>query len=262
MKRKVDLDGGRLPQVHVWRLVLFQMRARSAALLDVLSDDEIEIAERKRSEYGYADYVASHGALRVLLALYLEADPASLRIARGPYGKPYVDVDYQADAIHFNLSHSKDMALVSIASGMTLGVDIEFMRTDIDYMQIAQRFFTRQERRKLERLPCTLQQEAFYRCWARKEAYIKGKGIGLALALDRFEVTADANELPRLVRSDDYPHDSAHWQLHDLHPAPGYAAALAVRGAARLECFDYCSESTVGDESAIKGAFSARSKDC
>jgi 4'-phosphopantetheinyl transferase len=59
-----------------------------------------------------------------------------------------------------------------------LGVDLEKIRPDFINEQIPEHFFSPQEVAKLRALPVLLQEKAFFRCWTRKEAYLKAKGGG------------------------------------------------------------------------------------
>jgi len=75
---------------------------------------------------------------------------------------------------------------------------------------------------------------AFFHCWTRKEAYLKGLGEGLAYPLDRFDVTVTPGQPARLLRASEDQNGSTTWQLHDLSQLPTYAAAVAVKGPARI----------------------------
>jgi 4'-phosphopantetheinyl transferase len=79
--------------------------------------------------------------------------------------------------------------------------------------------------------------EAFYRCWTRKEAYVKALGDGLRAPLNQFQVTLTADEPARFVRIGSDPMAASQWTLEHLEPAPGYVAALAYRGHARKIVF-------------------------
>jgi len=71
-------------------------------------------------------------------------------------------------------------------------------------------------------------QLAFYRCWTRKEAYIKALGEGLTMPLDTFDVSLC--EQPELVRCRDGREDPAAWSMLDVSPGPEFVAAAALRG--------------------------------
>jgi 4'-phosphopantetheinyl transferase len=76
---------------------------------------------------------------------------------------------------------------------------------------------------------------AFFRCWTRKEAYIKACGEGLALPLDSFDVEFAAGKPAALLATRPDPSLAGCWQLHDLSTEPGYVAALAIEtDASRL----------------------------
>ena len=78
----------------------------------------------------------------------------------------------------------------------------------------------------------------FFRCWTRKEAYIKAVGKGLSFPLDQVQVTLLMGTAPRFLQLGTQPEEAAAWSLHHLEPAPGYVGALAYRGAARVAHLD------------------------
>jgi 4'-phosphopantetheinyl transferase len=74
---------------------------------------------------------------------------------------------------------------------------------------------------------------AFFRCWTRKEAFIKATGEGLARPLETFVVTLAPDEPARLIDIDGHPEALVRWTLHDLRPPLGYAGALVAEGPVR-----------------------------
>lgn len=132
--------------------------------------------------------------------------------------------------MQFNLSHSGEMALVAVTRLGAVGVDVEQVRPLDDMMGIAGQFFAPGERARLAEMPSPHRQRAFFDCWTRKEAYIKGIGLGLSRPLDQFEVAFAPGEPARLLSVAPDPDDVARWSLYGFNPASGYAAALAVQG--------------------------------
>ena len=135
-----------------------------------------------------------------------------------------------ADAIRFNLSHSHGKALYAVSRGREIGVDLEFIRGDLEAEQIAERFFSHSEIETLRALPLSLRKHAFFLCWTRKEAYIKARGEGLSLPLDQFDVSLIPGEPAALLSTQSDSDEALRWSLRNLTPASGYAAALATEG--------------------------------
>jgi 4'-phosphopantetheinyl transferase len=113
-----------------------------------------------------------------------------------------------------------------------LGVDLEQTRHVADLEQIALRFFSPRESTALLALSAEHRQAAFFKCWTRKEAYVKATGSGIARALNRFDVSLAPDEPARILSIDGQPELAATWSLHDLAPTPGFAGALAVQAPA------------------------------
>ena len=80
------------------------------------------------------------------------------------------------------------MALLAFTVGRQVGVDLELVRK-FGGQEIAARFFSPQEVMELSCLPQWVQDEGFFLCWTRKEAYLKARGEGLNIPLKSFHVT-------------------------------------------------------------------------
>lgn len=220
-------------EVHVWQAHLDLAAPRVAALERLLDADERARAARFRAVEPRARYIASRGLLRALLARYLGTEPHRLAFHCGRHGKPALAAESGASALRFNVSHSDGLALYAVTCGCEIGVDLERVRAEVAVMSIATRFFSQREVAALRALPPPLQTGAFFRGWTRKEAYIKARGSGLAMALDSFDVALAPDQPAALLATRDDPGEVDRWSLHDLTPAPDYAAALAVEGACR-----------------------------
>ncbi len=217
-------------EVHVWRAPLELPLSQVQELRGILTDDELDRANRFSFEIDRQRFIAARGALRSILSRYTSIYPGHLRFHYHQYGKLFLAPEFSDDLLNFNLSHSGSMALYAVTRNMEIGVDIERVRSDFEYEEIAERFFSANEAAILRTIPVEKKLEAFYNCWTRKEAYIKAHGKGLSLPLDSFDVAFAPWEPSISLITRDEPQESSHWTLLDLKPGLGYVGALAVRG--------------------------------
>ena len=217
-------------EIHVVRFCLERAHDGALALLDT--------SERERAARFYFDrdrrrFIAAHASMRVVLGRCLDRPPQSLRFTAGSNNKPRL-VDPPLD-LHFNLSHAGERALLALTLGHEIGVDIEEERP-IEMLELARRYFAPAEADELLALPPSEQRSAFFRCWTRKESFIKALGDGLAFPLDGFEVSLTKEDVPQLLRGcHAAPHALQRWRIVALEAEPGYAAALtADAGAGRI----------------------------
>lgn len=208
--------------VHVWRLALDQGADRVEDFRRILETHELERAGRFHFDNHRRSFIVARGFLRSVVGRYLKTQPETLRFEYGVYGKPALPTEH---ALRFNLSHSNQVALVAVTLNAEIGVDVEYVRSDFASEDIARRFFSRAEVEEFNALPQDERVEAFFRCWTRKEAYIKAIGKGLSQALDAFDVTL-APGAAALLRADE--DDASRWLLRDIEVGEGYAGALAV----------------------------------
>jgi 4'-phosphopantetheinyl transferase len=193
--------------------------ARLAQLIQFLSVEERARAERFRFPEHRHRYLVCRGTLREILSRYLDLAPAALHFDHNAYGKPSV----AGAGLHFNVSHSGDWAMLAVSAEREVGIDIERIDPSFVQEQIPERFFSPREVAQLRSLPPSEQPGAFFRCWTRKEAYIKARGLGLALALDSFDVSLLPDDPPALSRAGD-------WSIRNLDAPEGYAAAIVAEG--------------------------------
>lgn len=208
---------------EVWIVDLAQSEARLTRCAASLSQQERDRADRFLRPADRARYTASHAALRLILARAVGLDPREIAFTVGAAGKP--ELDGPARGLRtFNLSHSGACALIGLAHGAAIGVDVEAIRPLPDALRIARSHFSRDETEALAASPREAVEAAFFGLWTRKEAVVKALGAGLFLPLDRFSVTVPPT-VPRVLRID----DPGGWTLADIEAGPGIAAALAVR---------------------------------
>jgi 4'-phosphopantetheinyl transferase len=213
--------------VHV---VCIRLDEALEGAIDLLDEDERGRASRFVFDRDRRRFVAAHAATRIVLAQCLDCSPEALRFVTGARGKPRL-VDVPVD-VRFNLSHSGDRALLAIALGQEVGVDLEQHRP-VDIRGLARRFFAPGEQAALDMLPDRERAPAFFRCWTRKEAFIKAIGEGLAFPLDGFEVnvTADAGASQQMLGCTAAPEAPGRWRIVALDCEAGYEAAVAASAA-------------------------------
>lgn len=233
-----SIDSSPLPalsrrDVHVWFCPLARHEDQRAALAALLSRDEQTRAARFAFDRDRHRFILSHGLLRAILARYVGREPTQIEFATGAHGKPALSSrSCVGQDIQFSLSHSGAYAVVAVAAGRAVGVDVEVCRPDVDALNLAQRFFAAGEARQIIQAHGDAQQRLFYRAWTAKEAYLKGRGVGLSLGLDRFEILFDDGSPLAHVRMTDSGSLDTNWQVQSLSLADDVSGALAVEGPA------------------------------
>lgn len=217
-------------EVQVWRIALDVSPDHQKALASLLSPEEEFRAQQYYFEQDRVRFTACRGWLRALLGRFLGVEPWTLSFAHGPEGKPALAKPFQQADLRFNVSHSQGLAVVAVARGREVGIDLEQVRPLQDAWKIVEQFFSPNEKLFLTHLPASQQLEAFFHCWTRKEAVLKARGDGLSFPLDHIEVSLLPGEPPKVVTVLDQPGEAARWQLADLVPDPDFIGALAVEG--------------------------------
>lgn len=214
-------------EVHVWRVTLDVDTTIVQSFFATLCDAEKQRAERYHLQLHRDRFVVGRGVLRQILAGYIQIHPSEISFSYNSYGKPSLVVT-DKELLHFNLSHSQELALIAVTQNCDVGVDLEYIRNDFPYAEIAAKFFSPTEVTNLRSLPPHLQTTAFFTCWTRKEAFIKATGKGLSLPLDKFDVSLLPSEPARLLYTAWDESEAQRWTLQEIIPDAGYVGAIAL----------------------------------
>lgn len=216
--------------VHIWAIRTKVPSAVVAECEKYLAPEEVTRAARFSFDRPSHTFIVARGFLRRLLGKYLAADPRGIPLAYTSKGKPVLAFDTR---INFNVTHSSDMAAIAIALDCRVGIDLEEIRPLPGLEEIARRFFCWEEAAEI--LSCSESERArsFFRCWTRKEAYIKAVGEGLHIPLDSFRVTVKPDDFARFVHLGGDAKAAEAWTLHDLNLASDCAAAVTYEDRVR-----------------------------
>jgi 4'-phosphopantetheinyl transferase len=209
-------------EIAVWKTLLDQGADEIEKLETKLSQDEKDRASRFHFSRDRERFVLARGTLRKLIGGYLKLPPEEVRFRYGPQGKPALDMN---SPLHFNLSHSQNMALFAFALERRIGIDIERIQRDFNAADIAARYFSDAERLELRSLPPELHAEAFFLCWTRKEAFLKACGTGLNTPLNGFSVHLTPCQ-PAGFGAGIGPG----WQIESFYACDDYPAAVVYDG--------------------------------
>ena len=191
----------------------------------LLSEDERERHGRFQFDRDRHLFLVAHALKRTVLSKYADRDPRSWRFVKNEYGRPE-PADHSG--LRFNLSHTKGLAACLVTRTADAGVDVERLRDLSDLLALAERFFSPAEAASLQPLAPEARRQRFFELWTLKESYIKARGMGLALALDRFSFDTDGR-----LTVDPTLHDHGdQWRCGTVSPVPGFQLGWAVRDVA------------------------------
>lgn len=227
--QKIELHGS---QVDIWRIDLRRLGSHECRRL--LSPDEVQRADGFCFEKHQRRFTVARAAMRQILGLYAGVGPENVVFCYSENGKPGLSGGLEKLSIDFNLSHSGESALLAVARGLALGIDIELINAEFATEEIAARFFSTREVECLEAVPVDQRVEAFFCCWTRKEAYIKALGEGLSLPLDSFEVAFGPGVTAALLAVRVDPAEVTRWSMYDIKAPEPYKAALVAEGTGHL----------------------------
>lgn len=205
------LDASR---IDIWQFSLLESLPSSA---NILHEDELRRASRFHFERHRRRFTIARTGLREILGAYLAIPPALLEFEYNKQGKPEVIND---QALHFNLSHSGDKALLAIGQNFPLGIDLE-QYSARPWLGIAENLFSPAEVKALKNASLSTRPALFFRIWSQKEAFIKACGLGLAYPTRRFSVPTETDS----AEIYDFLHKQ-YWKIQSFMPNIAVSAAL------------------------------------
>ena len=115
--------------------------------------------------------IVVYAALRFYLEGLIGQKASDIKLLRTSCGKPYV----KERPVHFNISHTRQYAMLSFHPYFPIGVDIEQVRKTSNVLELADLFMHPDE--KIQMLDSGDVIDYFFSLWSCKEAFLKAKGI-------------------------------------------------------------------------------------
>ncbi|HAA58637.1 MAG TPA: 4-phosphopantetheinyl transferase [Myxococcales bacterium] len=200
--------------------------------LSLLSEQERERHQRYKFDKHKHQFVLTRALIRRTLSSYMDLSPKDWRFDQNEYGRPEIAESLGLPPLRFNVSHTDGYIVCALTKELDIGVDVEGTLRVKEPMSIADRFFSPHEIQCLHDLPEEQRRHRFFQYWTLGEAYIKAKGMGLALPLAQF--TFHLSTPPITIsfgpEIDDNPSD---WQFEQLAISDAHLLAIALKRGGR-----------------------------
>lgn len=208
--------------IAAWLAGLVRPAEETAALANLLSAAEHARADRFGTPELRDRYVTGRATLRTLLGRHLGVPPEAVTIERGRRGRPFAPM---APAVDFNISHTRDVALIAIATDVRIGVDIEHGERTLNVSGVSRKFMSPGEQEALGALAEDARRRRLLRLWTCKEAMSKATGDALSAPFRQLDVEV----APTLrLRDGPPPYVPAQWQLGSVAVPGGFLATIAL----------------------------------
>jgi 4'-phosphopantetheinyl transferase len=213
-------------EVHLWCTSLERLHdqallTRYAALL---SSDERARRDAFRFDEHRHEYLVTRALVRTVLSRYAATLPGDWRFRWNEYGRP--DLDGGGPGLRFNLSNTAGLVVCLVAAGSEVGVDVERRDRAPAILELAPSVFSSCELAELRALRGAAQQDRALALWTLKEAYIKARGMGLAIDLAAFSFRFESDRI-RVALDPSLHDDPGRWEFR-LVDRGEYRIALAL----------------------------------
>jgi 4'-phosphopantetheinyl transferase len=220
-------------EIHLW---LADYESISDERLHAAYRELLNEAERAQEPRFYfardrRRYLVTRALVRTVLSRYAAVEPAAWVFSANQYGRPQIENEAGRE-LSFNISHTHSLIVLGVTRGRALGVDVENVRAREVSLDIAHHYFAPQEVAALGTVPAHQQQDRFFEYWTFKESYIKARGMGLSLPLDKFGFHYADDRAVGISIDSELADDPSRWQFWQYRPEPEYLMAVcAERGA-------------------------------
>lgn len=238
----IQSDMARLPRlaldqrhIHLW-LTFYRSLVDEgihAALKALLTDEE----RAQQQRFHFADdrlrYLVTRALVRTVLSRYADMAPCGWRFSTNAHGKPCIDQNIalgveDAAGMEFNISHTAGLIVLAVSRGSPLGVDVENIQARPISRDAARQLFSPSESADLAGLPPDTFADRFFEYWTFKEAYVKARGLGLSMPLDRFSFHFPHERAVQLTVDPAWGADQDVWCLWQCRPSREHLLALCA----------------------------------
>jgi 4'-phosphopantetheinyl transferase len=217
-------------EAHLYIALEDQIRepALLAAYEALLTPEERARKQRYYFEKNRHEYLITRALVRSVLSRYAPVRPAAWTFSANEWGCPAI-ASPEGAGLRFNLSNTKGLVCCLVAADRDVGIDVEDLTREGETVDIADRFFSPTEVTELRAQPEDRRRARFFDYWTLKEAYIKARGMGLAIPLDHFSFLLAPDRPIGIAFDPRLPDDAASWQFEQIRPTATHLISLAIR---------------------------------
>jgi len=222
-------------EIHLWLAYYDEINDERlhAAYRELLNLAEKEQETRFYFARDRRRYLVTRALVRVVLSQYVPIPPGEWAFSTNAYGRPeVVNGEARDGGLLFNISHTPSLVVLGVTKRLALGVDVENIRAREASIDLADHLFAPHEVAALAVTPPEQQQYRFFEYWIFKESYIKARGMGLSLPLDKFSFHYSGDHVVQIEISPELADDPARWQFWQFQPRPEYLVAVCAERAA------------------------------
>jgi|GEM_PF-1578637 len=211
--------------VDVWIIDFSGLSFRESGFSGLLSREEKIRADRFLSPLKKKRFVLARATMRNILSQYLGIFAKDIVFGYGKHGKP--EIKNATRSLSFNLSHSRNIAVLAISGTHRVGVDVEVMDKSLDRIdRIVDYLCSSEERGYYFALPITERPLFAYSLWTANEAFLKGMGSGVQSIASEVSYTFYSDREPCLSLKN--KNLISTWQFKRFIPVGNSVATLAI----------------------------------
>jgi 4'-phosphopantetheinyl transferase len=225
-------------EIHVWLSFYEEINeARLRSYHDLLDSPEKEQNSRFHFAKDRRQHLVARALARTVLSRYAPLTPKEWAFTTNAHGRPETaNPEGRGIGITFNISHTDGLIVLGVSTRRALGADVENIHVRHASMDVAKRFFAPEEVAALAALPSDEQQERFFEYWTFKESYLKARGVGLSLPLNKFSFRFPHDRAVIFATDLSLRDDAARWHFWQVRPRPDLMLAVCAEriGDARV----------------------------
>ena len=220
----------RTNEIHLWFAFPDEITDTSllSRYMNLLSLEERNKQKRFLFPEHQHQYLVAHALVRTTLSKYTGVHPRDFEFLPNNYGRPEIINKEITNSLRFNLSHTSGLIACAVVLKKDIGVDVEKMDSRRADLKCIDHFLSPQEVAEIHQIQGKRKIERFFDYWTLKESYIKARGIGLSIPLDRFSFSVSDHQPLGISFHPELADNPNHWQFLLLEPTPKYRAALSV----------------------------------
>jgi 4'-phosphopantetheinyl transferase len=237
MQEDTQTGSDRAKKIQLWCAYPDDLLAEpvAQACLALLSESERARGQRFRFDKRCREHLATHALQRRALSASFPLAPEAWQFPENAHGKPSAEPEC---GLRFNVSNSEKLVVCLVGQGAEVGVDVEPRERAAEIAKLAARVFSPAEQAQLEALGDVERLDRALSLWTLKEAYIKARGMGLALPLDGFSFLFGGAEGIRLEIDAALGDDPRRWRFCLLDHAEHRIAVMVEGGPAELHVWE------------------------